>query len=193
MASKSPRRKELLLAAGIEPVVIPSGADEDVPEGLESKPEELVMHLARTKAAAVASAYPDDLVLGADTVVVLDGRILGKPGSRDEAIRMLKDLRGRTHHVYTGIAMRLPGRNNFISDFDCTDVTMEKIDDNEIEWYVDTGEPMDKAGAYALQGMGAMFVSRVNGDYTSVIGLALPKLYKMLKGSGVDIRELVHP
>jgi len=190
LASESPRRKALLEAVGIRPVVVPSHAAEAVKEeGLE--PHQLVRLLARRKIGKVAEIMPDELVLGADTIVYIDGEVLGKPESPEDARRMLQKIAGRTHVVYTGVALWDPGRKRVLDDFDKTEVTMCPLTEEEIAWYVSTGEPMDKAGSYALQGIGGMFVERVNGDFSSVIGLPLPKVYRLLRLAGVRLEELL--
>lgn len=191
MASGSPRRKELLETVGIKPLVIPSGFDETCVDNNGLSPDMFVSALARKKAEAVACMHPSELVLGADTVVVLDGEILGKPGSRKDAVSMLKRLSGRTHQVYTGIALYQPGIQEVITDFDCSSVTMREMGSREIQWYVSTNEPMGKAGSYAIQGRAALFITGIIGDYTSVIGLPIPKLYEILKKAGVDIKSLI--
>ncbi|MGI6662684.1 MAG: Maf family protein [Bacillota bacterium] len=190
LASESPRRKALLEGAGIVPVVVPSNATETVNrEGLE--PQELVKLLSRRKIDTVSRLMPDDFVLGADTIVYIDGTILGKPESAEDARGMLRKIAGKTHVVYTGVALWDPRGKRVLDDFDKTEVTMSPLTEEEIDWYVSTGEPMDKAGSYALQGIGGMFVVRVNGDFSSVIGLPLPKVYRLLRLAGVELEELL--
>lgn len=188
LGSKSPRRKKLLETVGIHPVVVPSNIDEDL-VSLKMPPKDAVIFLARKKVYKVVKLYPDDVVLAADTVVVLDGKILGKPKDLETAKTMLRLLSGKTHKVYTGVALYEPKTGHTITDVDCTYVTMKKLDEDEIEWYIKTKEPLDKAGSYALQGLGALFVSKIEGDYTSVIGLPLPKVYEMLKKAKIDFKE----
>ncbi len=176
--------------AGIVPVVVPSNATETVNrEGLE--PQELVKLLSRRKIDTVSRLMPDDFVLGADTIVYIDGTILGKPESAEDARGMLRKIAGKTHVVYTGVALWDPRGKRVLDDFDKTEVTMSPLTEEEIDWYVSTGEPMDKAGSYALQGIGGMFVVRVNGDFSSVIGLPLPKVYRLLRLAGVELEELL--
>jgi septum formation protein len=190
LASQSPRRKMLLEGAGIVPVVMPSDACETV-KGDGLGPEELVKVLARRKIAGVSRVRPDDYVLGADTIVYIEGTVLGKPESPDDARQMLRTIAGKSHVVYTGVALYEPRERKVLDDFDKTEVTMSPLSEEEIEWYVRTGEPMDKAGSYALQGMGGLFVSRVNGDFSSVIGLPLPKVYRLLRLAGVRLEDLL--
>ncbi|QUL98012.1 MAG: septum formation inhibitor Maf [Candidatus Fermentithermobacillus carboniphilus] len=192
LASESSRRKALLETLGISPLVVPSHVEEKTDMRSKSEdPAEVVTSLARKKVSRVAKSYPEFLVLGADTLVVLDGVMLGKPRDPEDACAMLERLSGRTHLVYTGVALYDPRTREILTDFDCTRVTMKKLAVDEISWYVGTGEPLDKAGSYALQGLGALFVTRIEGDYTSVIGLPLPKTYRLLKRAKVSIEELL--
>jgi septum formation protein len=191
LASGSPRRKDLLETVGIKPLVVPSELDETCIDTKELTPGRLVADLACRKAKKVAGMFPSDIVLGADTIVVLDGEVLGKPGDPMHARSMLEKLSGRTHYVYTGIALYQPETGEVFTDVDCSCVTMRKMDTGEIEWYVSTNEPMGKAGSYAIQGRAALFITGIKGDYTSVIGLPIPKLYEILIKAGVEIRNLI--
>lgn len=174
LASASPRRKELMELAGYDFEVICADIVEVVPE--EAMPQEVVMSLALQKAQAVAAEHKEAVVIGSDTVVVLDGKILGKPHSEQEACEMLRSLSGRTHKVFTGVAIVCGGKvKNF---FDETDVEFYSLGDDEIKKYVATGEPTDKAGAYGIQGKGSVLVKRINGDFFSVMGLPIAKLYR---------------
>jgi septum formation protein len=186
LASTSPRRRFLLREAGIAfDVVAPRDVAEDFPPG--EPPEELVVRHALTKARSVAAAHRGRLVLGADTVVVLDGRVFGKPADEDEARAMLAQLAGRTHTVYTGLALVDASSGREAAEAEATGVTMRPLGDEEIAYYVATGEPLDKAGAYAVQGRGALLVERVDGDYFNVVGLPLHRLSKMLAAFGYDV------
>lgn len=190
LASLSPRRKALLESAGIVPVVVPSGVDEEsLAQPVE--PGALVKALARRKIREVAAKMPGEYVLGGDTVVVIDGKILGKPRDEGDARDMLRRISGRTHLVYTGIALYEPVGGRVLDDHDVTRVTMRHMDEEEIEGYVDTGEPMDKAGSYALQGTGGFFVTRVEGDFSGVVGLPLPRVYGLLRLAGVPVHEIL--
>lgn len=174
LASASPRRKELIELAGYDFEVICADIVEVVPE--EAMPQEVVMSLALQKAQAVAAEHKEAVVIGSDTVVALDGKILGKPHSEQEACEMLRSLSGRTHKVFTGVAIVCGGKvKNF---FDETDVEFYSLGDDEIKKYVATGEPTDKAGAYGIQGKGSVLVKRINGDFFSVMGLPIAKLYR---------------
>ncbi|MFK2824530.1 Maf family protein [Bacillus sp. B190/17] len=180
LASGSPRRKELLEQIGLVFTVKVSHVDETIPLGMT--PEEIVMHLASTKAAAVAQSDENSFVVGADTVVVLDGEILGKPNDRREAKEMLHRLSGCTHAVYTGVAVRHKAKEHVF--FEKTNVTFWELTEEEINGYLDTEEPFDKAGAYGIQGAGAVLVKKIDGDYFSVVGLPLSSLYRQLKQLG---------
>lgn len=181
LASASPRRRELMTLMGLDFSVITSEVDEAPPAG--AGPAETVMALAVQKASAVARLCPDDCVIGADTIVWLDGQMLGKPYTAERARAYLMRMRGRTHTVFTGVALLLNGR----TDVRCceTQVTFAAMTDEEIDWYVDTGEPLDKAGGYGVQGPGGMFVERISGNYFNVIGMPMPLLYRMLKDANV--------
>ncbi|QGG96832.1 Maf family protein [Actinomarinicola tropica] len=181
LASASPRRLDLLRQAGVEPAVEPADVDETSPPG--ATPESLAVGLARTKAQEVAAGHAgeDLVVLGADTVVVVDGRILGKPTDADDAARMLSALSGRTHHVVTGVALVDARTGRTVDGLARTDVRMRHLDAEEVAAYVATGEPLDKAGAYGIQGLAAVFVEGIEGDYTNVVGLPLPLVDVLLR------------
>lgn len=149
-------------------------------------PGDYVLRLAREKAAA--TARPGELVLAADTTVVVDGEILGKPRDGEDARRMLRRLAGREHEVLTGIALDEPGRERRASGVEVSRVRMAPLAEGEIAWYVATGEPMDKAGAYAIQGLGALFVEAVFGNYSNVVGLPIPGVYRLFAGLGYDLK-----
>ena len=177
LASASPRRSELMTLAGFRFDVICADIDEIVPE--KALPQEVVMSLALQKAQAVAKDHRKSAVVGSDTVVALDGKILGKPRSEKEAAEMLRSLSGRIHKVFTGVAIVCGEK--VTSFFEETEVEFYTLTDQEILDYVATGEPMDKAGAYGIQGRGAVLVKRINGDYFNVMGLPISKVYRELK------------
>lgn len=177
LASASPRRSELMTLAGFRFDVICADIDEIVPE--KALPQEVVMSLALQKAQAVAKDHCKSAVVGSDTVVALDGKILGKPHSESEAAEMLRSLSGRIHKVFTGVAIVCGEK--VTSFFEETEVEFYPLTDQEILDYVATGEPMDKAGAYGIQGRGAVLVKRINGDYFNVMGLPISKVYRELK------------
>jgi septum formation protein len=180
LASASPRRQELLRNADIPFEVQPTQVAEDPLPGEGAK--ECAERLAREKALAVARQRPQDVVLGADTVVVIDGQILGKPVDADDAARMLRMLSGREHQVITGVCLVLSGQWSVASE--ATTVTMSEISDEEIAGYIASGEPMDKAGAYAIQGIAARWIPRIDGDYSNVVGLPVALVWRMLRQAG---------
>jgi septum formation protein len=178
LASRSPRRKEILKKEGIEfEIKFPSDI---VEKTSNSDPVKHVLILSRKKAESVSDPTDEGIVLGADTVVVLEGEILGKPQSSNEAFLMLKKLSGRMHKVYTGITLRNNYNGKTVSDYDCTEVRFNRLEDRKIASYIDTGESMDKAGAYGIQGMGNFLVESINGNLDNVIGLPTGKLKEML-------------
>ncbi len=183
LASGSPRRLDLLRQIGVDPVVRPADVDE-TPEH-DEVPVDLVARLARRKADAV-SCEPGDLVIAADTVAVVDGLILGKPVDEGDAIAMLRRLSGSEHHVLTGVHLRRGA--TAVSTVERTTVTFRTVTDTEIAAYVATGEPMDKAGAYAYQGAAADFVVAIDGSETNVIGLPLDSVVRLAADLGVDLR-----
>ena len=183
LASQSPRRQQLLRQIGIADfeIIVPD-ADETYDPALS--PEQIVSSISRKKAEAVRPLAKDALVIAADTMVFLDGLRLGKPKTQEEAREMLTALSGRTHHVCTGVTVCLGSR--VITEAETTSVTFRPLTGWEIARYVLTGEPMDKAGSYGVQGLGALFVEHIDGDYFNVMGLPLCRLGRMLKRFGVD-------
>lgn len=184
LASQSPRRRALLSLVGIPHDVRPADLDETVWPG--EVPVAHAERLARSKAEAIAAREPGAAVIGSDTIVVLDGEILGKPNDTDEAKATLRRLSGRTHTVHTAVAVARNGQT--VSGVESVEVTFRPLTDEQIEAYVATGEPMDKAGAYGIQGYGAVIVERVHGDYFAVMGLALGRLVGLLEQAGVQYR-----
>ncbi|HEX3127096.1 MAG TPA: Maf family protein [Thermoanaerobaculia bacterium] len=184
LASGSPRRRELLGALGVAFTV--RAVDLDETPRLGEEPRAYVLRLAKEKAAARAG--PGELVLAADTTVVVDGEILGKPENPEDARRMLRSLSNRDHTVLTGIALEEPGRGS-VSDVVETRVRVAPLTAEEIDWYVGTGEPMDKAGAYAIQGLGSLFVEAVDGNYSNVVGLPVPAVYRLFARLGYNLRD----
>lgn len=181
LASQSPRRRELFQMLHIPYEAIVSEVEETVPEHIA--PGALVETLALQKAQAVFAQHPEACVIGADTIVYIDGEIVGKPKDDENAKRILGKLQGRSHEVYTGVAV-LTSKGTEVKH-DVTRVTFAPMTEREISWYVSTGEPRDKAGAYGIQGPGGIFVDRVEGNYFNVIGMPLPLLYRMLTKAGV--------
>lgn len=218
LASASPRRKQLLESIGLKFQIDPSDADESYPEGMQ--PREIVQMLALRKAISVVDKYEEGLVIGSDTIVVIDGQVLGKPADETEACRMLSLLQGRTHQVYSGIAIVLanasaglessPSDNDVethlnpnttyrivrneesgnrisILGYSMTSITFKPLSDVEIKGYVSKGESLDKAGAYAAQGVGSVLISNMEGDYFGVVGMPLSLLIEMLKPVGLNV------
>ncbi len=183
LASKSPRRHDLLRQAGLSFSVIPSGIDESaVPL---AAPERYVRVLAEAKAGDVSEKNPRRWVIGADTIVVAGDAILGKPGSAEEAREMLQRLGGRSHRVMTGYCIHRKGLERFFSETVVTRVWFKDLTDEEIEWYIRTGEPFGKAGSYAIQGIGVRLVTRIDGSYTNVVGLPVCEVMARLAGEGL--------
>ncbi len=180
LASGSPRRRQILTALGVDFDVRPADIDESVHPG--EAPLDYVRRLAAGKARTVATEIPDRLVVAADTTVVIDGEILGKPAAVAEARAMARRLSGRTHQVHTGVAVAADGA--VLVDVETTAVTFSALADDLIEWYVATAEPYDKAGGYALQGAAAAFVERVDGNVANVIGLPVPLLLRLATAIG---------
>ncbi len=199
LASASPRRRELLEQIGLDFEIMPAKGDEIM---TKTVPSEAVEELAGQKAREVAGmvqAYgnshgelvtPQDImVIGADTVVAADGKILGKPEDEEDAFRMLSVLSGKTHSVYTGVAivfLSAAGRAGEHIFHERTDVTMRRMEPEEIRRYIATGEPMDKAGAYGIQGKCAIYIDKIDGDYNNVVGLPVAAVYRELKQLGID-------
>ncbi|MFQ5530310.1 MAG: Maf family protein [Gemmatimonadota bacterium] len=179
LASGSPRRREVLAALGLDFDIRPPVLEETLLPG--ESPESAVCRLARDKAAAVTAA-PEEMVLAADTLVVHAGELLGKPADPAEAVEMLMRLAGTSHVVFTGLALRTGRRS--VSAAARTEVTFRRFERSECEAYVATGEPLDKAGAYGIQGFGAALVDRIDGDYFNVMGLPVPTLLELLAAAG---------
>lgn len=188
LASQSPRRKELLGQMGLRGFKVTSPeVDETVEEHLP--PAQVVEELSRRKAMAVARhADGNDLIIAADTVVALEGAVLGKPADQREAFAMLTALSGNRHYVYTGLTV-IQG-DQVVTQHECTTVTFRDLEPEEISHYIATGEPMDKAGAYGIQGLGAMLVSGIEGDYFNVVGLPIFRLSRILAGFGLDLFQM---
>ncbi len=181
LASASPRRKELLTSAGFEYEVHPANIDEIIPDGTPT--ESVAEVLAKQKAESVLKDYPDAVVLGSDTIVVLDGKILGKPHDKEDAANMLHSLSGREHQVYTGLCVCSKDKTCCMTS--CTDVYFHKLSDELVSAYIETGEPMDKAGAYGAQGLGSVLVEKINGDFFTVMGLPIADAVRILAKFGI--------
>ena len=184
LASASPRRRELLSQIGIEFEVMPSKSDERITKDL---PGEIVMELAEGKAEEVFGNLQEKcLVIGSDTIVVHKGKIMGKPADESEAVEMLTELCGDVHQVYTGVAFVWEENDKVRSHvfYECTDVHVYPASREEIDLYVASGDPLDKAGAYGIQGQFAAFIKKIDGDYNNVVGLPVGRVYQELKGFG---------
>lgn len=194
LASASPRRKELLERAGVCFSVVPGNADETI---VSEKPEDAVQELSFRKAEAVAEKTDfaeGTVVLGADTIVVYRGEILGKPRDKKEAVRMLGSLQGTSHQVFTGVTMLRKGKDGWErrSFAECTEVEFYPVSEAEIRAYAATGDPLDKAGAYGIQGPFFVYVKGIRGDYCNVVGLPVARLFREAKKWGVALREETH-
>jgi septum formation protein len=182
LASASPRRQELLRSAAIPFIVQPAEIDETPLAG--ESPRDCAERLAREKALAVFQSQPKNYVLGADTIVVVDDAILGKPRDAEDAARMLRMLSGHTHAVITGVCLVGPVSGQINTASETTLVTMCDISNDEIREYIATGEPMDKAGGYAIQGIASRWIPRIEGDYSNVVGLPVALVHAMLRERG---------
>lgn len=183
LASSSPRRKELLEKLSIPFTTYSPNADESVDR--DYSPDHIVSTLALRKAKKAAEHFPNSYVIGSDTIVVHEERVLGKPSDRDSARQMLRDLSGCTHSVYTGVAVIYKG--SVTAFYEKTDVTFWELSDVEIERYLDSGEPFDKAGGYGIQGKGGLLVKSIDGNYYSVVGLPVSRLSRVLKEMGFPL------
>ncbi len=189
LASASPRRQELLRQVGLEFMTMPSSFVED--EGLAGSPAEVAMHNALGKAEEVAAKLESGLVLGADTVVICDNQLLGKPKDRDDARRMLRLLSGRWHEVLTAVALVDVSTHCLRQELVRTRVHMHALHQDEIEGYLDSGEPFDKAGSYGIQGLAAQFIDRIDGCYFNVVGLPLSTIVEMMRSIDQDYTPFV--
>lgn len=184
LASQSPRRKSLLKQMGLDFRVIPSAVSEEIDE---SDPIKMVQKLAQAKAQEVALLQKEGLVIGADTIVVFDKQILGKPEDEEDAFHMLSTLSGKEHQVITGVAVIEAATGKVIVAAEKTKVLFEKLTEDTIANYIATKEPMDKAGAYAIQGLGGVLVKRIEGCYFNVVGLPIGKLVQMLREFNIHV------
>ena len=187
LASKSPRRKEILEGFGLEPEILTSSIEEiSGKEGLL----EQIMDISRKKSMEISEKRKKSYVVSADTVVVLDGHILGKPKDEDEAFYMLNSLSGKQHKVLTAYTLMNSEKKIDFTSYDSTEVYFKELSEEEIRWYISTGEPMDKAGAYGIQGKGAVLVKKIDGDFFNVMGFPISKFYDDLKELNLSIDEL---
>ena len=182
LASGSPRRKEILEKLGYQFKTEKTDADERYPDNM--RVSDIAEHLSVIKAKTSLTKNPDDVVIGSDTIVVLDGRVLGKPDSIRDAKEILMALSGKTHIVYTGVCVASAEKTESFTV--ATEVTFSELNESDIDEYIASGEPMDKAGAYGIQGFGCRFVSSISGDYYAVMGLPANKLYEVLKNFNLE-------
>lgn len=180
LASKSPRRREILETMDMSFELVSGDCEEIVNEW--ERPDQVVMSIALQKGLSAALKFNNgELIISADTIVVSEGKILGKPSDPEDAKEMLRQLSGKTHQVMTAFSIIRAGQHMKIVDYTVTEVTFKVIDDAFIQWYIDSGEPFDKAGAYGIQGKGALMVERINGDYLNVVGFPISKIVDTLK------------
>ncbi len=191
LASQSPRRRELLESVGLPFDVVPSHVPEEHATG--ESPDAYVTRLSRDKARAISASHADRWVIAADTIVMLGNQLLEKPADEADARRMLSLIAGRTHVVHTGVTLHCAEQDYLDTQVAQSEVQMLPLTADEVAWYAATGEPLDKAGAYAVQGVGSMFIQSVNGSYTNVVGLPLAMLFEMLKRAGIDALTLSRP
>lgn len=184
LASGSPRRKELLEQIGMEFEIHKAEGEEVI---TSSVPEEVVKELSMQKVQEVSGTCDGDVIIGADTVVAVDGQILGKPADRADAMRMLRLLQGKEHQVITGVTVLLKENNKTVCFAEVTKVHVFPMTEEQMERYTATGEPMDKAGAYGIQGKFAVYVSGIEGDYNNVVGLPVGRLYQEVLAAGIDL------
>jgi septum formation protein len=187
LASASPRRRDLLNIAGLTFHIVPSGIHED--DYPFSDPKSYAMALAKAKAAEVSDRYPESWVIGADSIVAIDGDVLEKPTSISEARQMIQMLSGNTHYVHTAYAISCKQKSHLFSDIVSTAVAFKSLTGTEIEWYIHTPEPYDKAGGYAIQGLGSFMVKHIHGSYTNVVGLPVCEVIDYLFKQGVITRD----
>ena len=183
LASKSPRRKELMSLIPIQFIIQTKEVEEYI--SLQDSPEENVKRLAKEKAQAIGKDYKNEWILGCDTVVVYEEEILGKPKDEEDARKMLSKLSGKAHFVYTGIALYNESKGKLIQKAVCSKVFMKDISKEELNWYISTGEPFDKAGGYGIQGFASNFIEKIEGDYFNIVGLPVCTIYNLLKEEGL--------
>lgn len=187
LASKSPRRKEILEDMGFN-LKIEGAEIEEI--SYEKELTLKIMDIARKKTFSIAEKYPTEYVVGADTIVEVDGEIIGKPKNREEAFNTLKLLSGRKHNVITAYSFINISKNIDITNYNISEVFFRELDENMIKWYIETGEPMDKAGSYGIQGKGAAFVKKINGDFFSVMGFPIGDFIEKISEIGIGLEEI---
>ena len=187
LASKSPRRKEILGNVGFKLKIVSADVDE-----ISNKTDniEKIMDIAYKKTVAVANNYEEHFVVGADTIVELDGEIIGKPRDEEDAKSILQRLSGKSHRVITGYCLITKEKNILIKDYGVTTVFFKKLDKSMIEWYIESKQPMDKAGAYGIQDKGSVFIEKIDGDFFTVMGFPIAKFIETLKKIGIELNEI---
>ena len=187
LASKSPRRKEILGNVGFKLKIVSADVDE-----ISNKTDniEKIMDIAYKKTVAVANNYEEHFVVGADTIVELDGEIIGKPRDEEDAKSILQRLSGKSHRVITGYCLINKEKNILIKDYGVTTVSFKKLDKSMIEWYIESKQPMDKAGAYGIQDKGSVFIEKIDGDFFTVMGFPIAKFIETLKKIGIELNEI---
>lgn len=189
LASTSPRRKELAQTMGLDFEIVPSNYEEDMLGNKKLAPKEMVKMFAFGKANDVAKKLKEGIVIGVDTIGFFEGKKLGKPKSEKEAFDMIKSFSGKSVKAHSGICLIDVKNGKIIRDYEITDVKFRKLSEEEIKRYISTGEPMDKAGAFAIQGLGSIFIKKINGCYFNVMGFPIYNIYKNLSKLGVNIFE----
>lgn len=187
LATTSPRRHGLAQTMGLDFEVAPSSYEEDMTKKMN--PKDMVMMFAHGKASDVAKRYKEGIVIGVDTIVVFNGKNLGKPKTKEEAFNMLKSYSGKKQFVYSGVCLIDCSTGKIIKDCEITEVYFDRLNDEEIKRYVETGEPMDKAGGYGMQDLASIFIKKINGCYFNVMGFPIYNIYKNLQKMGVNIFE----
>ena len=192
LASASPSRRFILESAGVDPIIHPADIDEDalIASLNDAPPREVILALCATKAEAVAAQYPDDIVIGCDSMLLLNGTLQGKPHTIDATINRWKAQRGKTADLITGHCIVAPGGEQQVLDAASTSVTFGDVSDADIDAYARSGEPLKCAGAFTLEALGGWFIDRINGDPSNVIGLSLPLVRRALSSFGIDVADV---
>ena len=190
LASKSPRRLEILTNFGIKNIKVITAEIEEISDKKEIIDQ--IIDIAKKKGEEIAKSFPDEFILSADTVVISDDLVLGKPRDEKDAFKTLKNLSGKSHKVITGYSLLNISKKIYLSGYDETIVTFKKLEDEEIKWYINTGEPMDKAGSYGIQGVGAgILIDKINGEFYNVMGFPISKFVSDLKAQNIKLQDII--
>jgi septum formation protein len=190
LASKSPRRLEILTNFGIKNIKVITAEIEEISDKKEIIDQ--IIDIAKKKGEEIAKSLPDEFILSADTVVISDDLVLGKPKDEKDAFKTLKNLSGKSHKVITGYSLLNISKKIYLSGYDETIVTFKKLEDEEIKWYINTGEPMDKAGSYGIQGVGAgILIDKINGEFYNVMGFPISKFVSDLKAQNIKLQDII--